>query len=120
MNKAEYADYLAAVKEFMEREGITNLSSGHITCPDCIVEFDDSGKCPKCGADREVCNEPFFSWQPCECCGSSLGGNREHATGYNPTTKEIQAYTVCEDCVYYAEYGRLDDTTMAEIERDEP
>ena len=118
MNKQEYADYQATVAAFMEREGLANLTTGHLRCPECNVEWDEE-KCPKCGGDRETFDEPFFSWQPCQCCGSSLGGNREHATGYNPTTKEIQEYTICEDCAYYAEYGRLDDRTMAEIKERE-
>jgi hypothetical protein len=116
MTKAEYAAYQEAVAEFMKREGLANLTSGHYQCPDCKVEFEDNGKCPKCGADRECLDEPYFSWHRCDCCGSSLGGNREFATGYNPTTKEVQEYSICEDCVYYAEYGRLDDMTMLSIE----
>jgi hypothetical protein len=117
VNKAEYAEYEAAVAAFFEREGISNLTGGHITCPDCNIEFDDAGICPECGADREIVNEPFFSWRPCDCCGRPLGGDREHATGWNATTEEIQEYTVCTDCIYYAEYGRLDDTTMMEVEK---
>lgn len=116
MTKQEYADYEAAVAEFFAREGIANLSTGHYQCPDCKVDFDDGGNCPQCGADQECVNEPYFSWRCCDCCGSSLGGNREFATGFNPTTREVQEYSICEDCAYYAEYGRLDDTTMLEVE----
>ncbi len=114
MTKQEYQEYQATVKAFMEREGIRNLTGGHIRCPECGADLED-GRCPTHG---EV-NEPFFSWASCDCCGTSLGGNREHATGYNPETKEILEYTVCEDCIYYAEYGRLDDQAMEEIERSE-
>jgi hypothetical protein len=114
MNKQDYASYERAVADFMEREGIDNLSGGHIRCPECGGDWDEE-TCPDCGADRECCDEPFFSWRRCDCCGTSLGGNREHATGYNPTTKEIQEYTVCEDCIYYAAYGQLDDQTMLEV-----
>jgi hypothetical protein len=33
------------------------------------------------------------------------------------TTQEIQTYEfICTDCIYYAECGQLDDTTMLEIE----
>jgi len=95
MNKAEYKQYEAAVKEFFFLEGIQNLSSG---------------------ADRE-CNEPHFSWQRCDCCQRPLGGDREFATGFNPTTKEVREYEICMDCVYYAEYGRLDDATMQKVEQ---
>lgn len=116
MTKQEYKEYEASVAEFFESEGIENLTGGHIRCPNCDVEWGDDDRCPKCGEDKECVDEPFFSWRPCDCCGSSLGGNREHATGYNREKDEIREYTVCEDCIYYAEYGRLDDTTMDEIE----
>lgn len=26
--------------------------------------------------------EPWFSWSPCEACGSTLGGDREYATAW--------------------------------------
>ena len=111
MNKQEYADYQTRVAGFIEREGIRNLSTGHLVCPECgIVLW--GGKCPIHG----LVNEPYFSYSVCDCCGTSLGGDREHATGYNPTTKQIQEYTICEDCAYYSEYCRLDDRTMDEIE----
>ena len=116
MTKIEYVAYEAAVADFMAREGIANLSTGHYKCPDCKVQFDDGGKCPDCGADQQCVNEPFFSWGSCDCCGSQQGGNREFATGYNPAMNRVQEFTICEDCAYYAEYGVLDDTTMMEIE----
>lgn len=90
MTRNQYRRYEANVREFFEREGIENLSG-------------------------EPDQEGFFSWSPCDCCGSDLGGNREHATGYNRTTNQVQEYVVCVDCIYYAEYGRLDDTTMDEM-----
>lgn len=126
----DYAEYEQNVKEFFEREGITNLSGGHLECQNCgfreeeidgrTVHFTDEEKCIKCDASRECMDEPYFSWRSCDCCGGMLGGNREHATGWNPTTKEIQEYEVCQNCIYYAEYGQLDDMTMMEIgENDE-
>ena len=90
MTKAEYADYQATVAEFFSH-GLANLSS-------------------KSG-------ETFFSWSPCDVCGTHLGGDREECNGYNTKTKEFEDYDcVCTDCVYYAEYGRLDDQTMIEVE----
>lgn len=100
MNKQEYKEYQEAVAEFFEREGINCLSYDTDEYPD-------------------GCVEPHFSWSACDCCGSILGGDREICSGYNPTTGEIQkGYSVCSDCVYYVEYGRLDDMTMLEIEGD--
>ena len=107
MTKQEYVEYVNTVHSFFEREGITNLTG---TCGENIDE-----ECPAC--EKIVGYEPYFSWQPCECCGTTLGGNRIHASGYNPTTKEIYCYEICTDCEYFAEYGQLDDTTMLEIEQ---
>jgi hypothetical protein len=83
MTRQEYADYEARVAAFFDREGITNLSS--------------------------TGTEPWFSWQPCECCRRPEGGERERATGRNPETGEVHEYIVCLDCTYFAEFGRLDD-----------
>jgi hypothetical protein len=93
MTRAEYKAYQARVAAFFEAEGIENLSSD----PD---------------------SEAYFSWQSCDCCGTGLGGNREDATGYNRKTKAIHKYEVCFDCIYYAEYGRLDDMTMMDIDEE--
>ena len=89
MTKAEYAEYEKTVAAFFEREGITNLSPTNGTT--------------------------FFSHRRCDCCGD-IPGDREKANGWNPTVEQVQEYSVCEDCVYYAEYGRLDDSTMWDIE----
>lgn len=123
----EYAAYEKAVADFFESEGIQNLSGGHLECQACgfreekdakgdTIHFTDEEECIKCGASREMMDEPYFSWSGCDCCGGLLGGNREHASGYNPKTKEIQEYKVCTDCIYYAEYGQLDDMTMMNVE----
>lgn len=101
MTKQEYADYQEAVATFMLREGLQNLTA-------------DTR-----GDDGEPC-ESYFSWRRCDCCKRPEGGNREECYGYNAKTSEAQGpYAVCEDCVYYAEYGRLDDTTMASVRKDD-
>lgn len=90
MTKKEYEQYEKDVKEFFSH-GLRNLSS-------------------KSG-------ESFFSWHSCECCGDPLGGDRYECNGYNEKTGQIEEYDyICENCVYYAEYGRLGDQTMMEIE----
>ncbi len=95
MTKQEYAAYQATVAEFFSH-GLNNLSA----------KSDDNGTM-----------EPFFSWHPCQCCGDPLGGDRYECDGYNGRTKEVEKYEyICTDCMYYAEYGQLDDTTMWEIE----
>jgi hypothetical protein len=32
--------------------------------------------------DEDGFIEPWFSWQPCDGCGSALGGDREYATAW--------------------------------------
>lgn len=93
MKKEDYEKYKKNVAAFFEREGINNLSI------------------------KENCEDSFFTWQHCECC-NGLPGSRYDSSGYNPTTKEVYDYQVCPDCIYYAEYGQLDDSTMLEIEED--
>jgi len=110
VNKKEYSEYEESVKNFFEREGITNLS--RIT-PEEDTENGDYSVCPHCGAGIDY--DDHFSWSPCECCGSTLGGNRVHCAGYHPENRQIVCYDVCVDCEYYAEYGQLDDMTMLEI-----
>lgn len=119
MNKKEYDAFCKAHHEFMEREGLSNLSGGHHVCPNCHVEWNDNDKCPSCGEDRESMDERYFSKRYCECCRRPEGGDRYHATGYNREHNEIREYEVCEDCLYFAEHGCLDDTTMMDIDEEE-
>ena len=78
------------VEKFFDETGISNLAAIQ----------DDNGNC-----------EPYFSWSTCDCCGG-LPGDRYDANGFNRATKEIHEFSVCADCIYYAEYGQLDDMTM--------
>lgn len=99
MNKQEYAAYESWVRQFMEREGLANLTT---------ISTEDGENA-----------EPYFSWWPCECCRRSLGGDRYGCNGYIPATGEVSTeFSICPDCMYYAEYGRLDDQTMLSIEQD--
>lgn len=96
-----YREYERRVAEFFKDEGITNLST---------IYDEETGEM----------EEKSFSWHECHCCWSPLGGDRYHVNGYNPGDKEIQDYNVCVDCLYYAEYGQLDDMTMMDLgEEDE-
>jgi len=92
MTNAEYKAYQSGVDHFFKTEGITNLSM----------------------VDSE--SEAYFSWSSCDCCNRKLAGDRYDCNGYNPDSKEVQEYSVCVDCLYYSEYGQLDDQTMLDIE----
>lgn len=91
MTKAEYAAYEANVRETLDGLKLRNLSA--------------------------TCDEPFFSWRPCEVCKSHLGGDRYTANGFSEEFGVVEFDMVCQDCIYYAEYGRLDDVTMDQIEK---
>lgn len=119
MTRKDYAAYQNAVQNFMTCEGINHLSTSHLKCPDCDVEF-DSSECPKCGKDAgSFPLEPYISSQRCDCCGDALQGDRMDAHSYCEATKEIKEYVICTDCEYFAEHGCLDDMTMAELEADQ-
>lgn len=94
-NKQEYEAYQKTVAAFIERDNLSFISTG-----------------TNDGEHGDV--DPWFSWHPCECCQSPLGGNREYLWAWSGETR-VQ-YEICEDCVYYLEYGKLDDTTMLRIE----
>ena len=96
MKYEEYQAYEKRVKSFFEKHGLNNLSCNY---------NDETGD-----------PESFFSHNPCDCCGTKLGGTRYECNGYSETEKDVLDFAcVCEDCVYYAEYGQLDDMTMMEI-----
>lgn len=103
--KQDYQEYSKAVARFFERESITNLSreSGDED-PNCVICSD------------AVDSEGYFSHTACDCCRRSLGGTRYHATGWSPQDQAAYCYEVCSDCIYFAEYGRLDDMTMLQID----
>jgi hypothetical protein len=89
MTKYQYQQYAKNVSNFFEREKIVNLSATE--------------------------SEAFFSSASCDCCGNQLAGDRLLANGFNPEADEVQEYEVCLDCIYFAEYGQLDDQTMLDI-----
>jgi hypothetical protein len=118
MTRKQYRRYEANVREFFEREGITHLSTGHPECPECGAEWDDRDQCPNGHGSRDLWNEPYCSSHGCDCCGSADQQNLEVAWGIDGNRLDNPAcgpFEVCQDCSYYAAYGRLDDTTMDEM-----
>lgn len=115
--KEKYETYQETVEHYLK--GLEAISTG--PCPGC----------EECGIPEdaeEYSEEPWFSWHPCEICGSTLGGNRESWHAWIPATNipgdvhehgKIVHGTCCEDCVYYLNYGCLDDMSMMEIEESE-
>jgi len=120
MNHADYLKYQADVADFYRREGITHLTAcAPPVCEACGGEWDrDVEFCMRCGESSESQRAPWFSKTCCDCCGTSIDGDREHAVGFdvkNPVSL-IKMYTICSDCAYYTENGRLDDLTVQGVE----
>lgn len=76
-----------------------------------MCEFNDNCEVCKCG------NE--FSASSCELCGNPLGGERHPVAivDIGHDTEPVY-YAACSDCMYFVEYGQLDDESMMEIEAD--
>jgi hypothetical protein len=102
--KADYQEYQESIAQFIAREGLRFLSTG--TVDRLAPDYDPEAEWAE--------GESWFSWSPCECCGSHLGGDREYLYARNAADELIQ-FTICEDCVYYVNYGRLDDQTMERV-----
>jgi hypothetical protein len=103
----EYKAYQAEVERRLE--GLTHVSTGACRgCSECGLEDDSED------SDVDSASESHFSWSSCDACGSSLGGDRHPAHGVSQKFG-ILHLDVCSDCLYYLNYGSLDDTTMDEI-----
>lgn len=101
MNRKEYSEYEAHVADFIKREGLSFLSTG---TDENMLSEEQGGNV-----------DPWFSWNPCDCCGCGLGGNREYLFARDSEDKLVH-FEICTDCVYYINYGRLDDTTMMHLD----
>ena len=98
-------DYELYIHNFKKgSEGLEALSSGH--CPGC----------EECGDDEEVEPQHFSHW-PCDICSRRLGGDR-YPSHYIDDDNEINHISICANCVYYMEYGQLDDMTMMDMEKE--
>lgn len=104
MTQEEYAAYEQTVAEFIRREEIDFLSTG-------TWDYEHN---PNDARPENYSDESWFSHYPCECCGTGLGGQREYLYATHQSGMRLQ-YSICSDCVYYLNYGRLDDMTMMEI-----
>jgi hypothetical protein len=92
------SDFAERVEHYLK--GIEHVSTG--PCPGCdecgLGDVEDMAS-----PDYESAGEPSFSWSDCDCCGSSLGGDRHPAHGtYHGDLIHLD---VCTDCVMYLEYG---------------
>ena len=90
MTKKEYKEYEDRVADFFKREEIEILHGE---------------------------GEGFMSHYGCDCCGNGQYQTLYNASGSNPGIPYdgFHEYQICGDCLYYAEYGQLDDMTMMDM-----
>jgi len=88
------SDFVEAIK--VNTEGIEHLSAGFASPELC-------SECPE-HQDESVGDEGHFSWHPCECCGSPLGGLRYAAHGFI-AGGAICHLDVCADCLVFIANG---------------
>ena len=123
---AEYQDDFSAGVADLEDH---SFSDGFWNCPAC--GSDDFDNCDGCadeaceahGDGLECWREGSFSWAPCDVCGRGLGGTRYHVIGWIKGARAVgypESHRwegeACVDCIYYGEYGGLDDTTILAAE----
>lgn len=95
MTKVEYKKYQQRFENFMRDNVLNNIS---------LV------------SDKDGNYKGYFTWNLCPVCGNNLGHTGYNCNGYSDKYGIMEFDNVCEDCIYYAEYGKLDDMTMLEME----
>jgi len=94
--------------EAVEREmgGIVYSGSGvAYTCSECQRAYGmEEEELQKATEEGSIVNEPSFSWSSCDACGSTMGGDRHAAHGFD---KDGGLYhlEICTDCLFFLEYG---------------
>jgi hypothetical protein len=113
MNSSQYREYKSIVNRELALYRTFSVGGARRCCAQCEDDWNDD------------CQGQEFSTQPCDLCGSTLGGAREpaHGTNMTPTPDgdqemEVTHYDVCVDCAYFSEYGTLDDQTILDMEDD--
>ena len=108
MTIKDYNEYVKRVEAMMEKYDIHHFSPTPSKV--CDYETEHPGDC-----DCEEYIEPYFSWDSCDCCGSTLGGDRYDVDTYSKRDNEVLEFSICSDCLFFAEYGQLDDMTMMDL-----
>lgn len=88
-------------------EGYTHISTGVCPgCPACAkregLSVDEMNE----ALERGDTVDSYFSWAPCESCGSRLGGDREYLHGICSVSRELIHFGgACVDCVRFHANG---------------
>jgi hypothetical protein len=72
-----------------------DITLGSLPCEHC------GSKARETGDDVQDC-EPWFSWHDCDGCGSTLGGDREHATAWIDPDNDTRQHGDDSDLSAYA------------------
>ena len=97
-------EFIEAIK--CKLAGVEAFSVG--ACPGCEkCGLEDLRSCDDDPERCELADEPEFSWQPCDSCGSTLGGDRHPAHGL--IDNELAHFKICIDCALYYANGELPD-----------
>jgi len=97
------SDYLDSVKK--HASGMRSISVG--ACPGCKVcaklyGYSDIGEFNEAIRSGDESCESHFSWKPCDLCGSTFGGDREHWHAIDDESGElICGDSACIDCAVY-------------------
>ena len=106
---ATQTEFEAAVARGLE--SLRHVSAGLAgSCPDCQRAYGmDPRRFYAATQDGTVDDEGGFSWRPCECCGSSFGGDRYAAHAWTEG-EELVHLDVCVDCLCYLANGDIPQT----------
>jgi len=109
---AEYTKRQQAYLEAVERNlyGCEGVSTGPCPgCPQCAsyagMGEEEHREAWEAG---KIESEPYFSWSPCDVCGSPLGGDREDLH-YVSEGEIYHGGEVCVDCMIYLANGDVPD-----------
>ena len=69
------------------------------------IKFVSGGKCTSCPEYTEWEDDGSFSWGSCDCCDSTLGGDRYIAHGI--IDGDLIHLNVCIDCLLYIANGEI-------------
>lgn len=97
------SDFTDAIKHYTS--GLSFLSPGLCrSCPECQSIY---GMAEDSHRWDVVSDEGWFSWSRCDCCGTSLGGNRyaAHARGGTNGDGKLIHLDICGDCLQYLANG---------------
>ena len=79
-------------------------------CDECRASFgyDDMTKFNQDVENGDIFDEGSFSWNPCDDCNTSLGGNSYYAHGIDQDNNLVH-FTICYDCLMELNGYSIDD-----------